>query len=138
MNALALPESAQLIADIIGRDRALYLIGRLPRSPKRPKDVWLYVPKKLSESHQLVKLIGMSDAQKLVKAFGGQNLCLASCHSLVRLYRDEYLRHLKLLMPEAANDVDIDSLAKVLGVSSKQARNLMEKQPEKFLAANDG
>ncbi len=41
-------------------------------------------------------------------------------------------------MPEATNDVDIDSLAKVLGVSSKQARNLMEKQPEKLLAVNDG
>ncbi len=41
-------------------------------------------------------------------------------------------------LPEPANHVDIDSLAKVLGVSSKQTRNLMGKQPEKFLAANDG
>lgn len=123
--AFKLPKSAQQIADVIGRDKALYLIGRLARSPKRPRDLWLYVPKKLESTHQLVKILGHRDAQKLVKVFAGEILCLASCRSLVKLYRDEYLRHLKLLMPEVAKDVDITGLAKVLGVSAKQARNIM-------------
>ena len=82
-----LPRAAQEIADIIGRDRALFLIGQLPvcyvqdkRYPKREgskgsRRVILYVPKRLKPDHILARILGWNDAQKLVNVFGGEILC---------------------------------------------------------------
>jgi hypothetical protein len=135
-NAQPLPDSATLIANVIGRDKALYLIGKLSKLSKRPREVSLYIPKRLKAHHKLVEIIGYEDSQKLIKAYGGEILCIASCLSLVRHYRNEYLKHLKLISPEKASQIDIESLSKVFGVSKKQARNLMEKPPEENPSIN--
>ncbi|HHW4685697.1 MAG TPA: hypothetical protein ACQGQG_10480, partial [Xylella sp.] len=87
----ALPQSAQDIADVIGRDQTLMLIGQLPRaySKGRPSGkVILYVPKRLSPDHRLVSILGWGDAQKLVDAFGGEILQPANCTSIARGERD--------------------------------------------------
>jgi hypothetical protein len=132
-NAHPLPDSVTQIANLIGRDKALYLIGKLSKLSKRPREVSLYIPKKLKSHHKLVDIIGYEDTHKLVNAYGGEILCIASCHSLVRHYRNEYLKHLKLISPEKASQIDIASLSNVFGISKKQARNLMEKPPEEIL-----
>lgn len=77
-----LPKSGQEIADVIGRDRALFLIGQLPRCSFRDKrwpnamvtEPILYVPKRIKPDHKLVDLVGWDAAVKLVKAFGGEIL----------------------------------------------------------------
>ena len=57
-----LPQSVREIAEAIGREAALLLIGRLPvcyrdAGKKSPK-VILYVPKRLPPDHQLVEILG--------------------------------------------------------------------------------
>lgn len=92
-----LPRSVQEIADVIGRDLALFLIGKLPRaySPCHPSgQVILYVPRTLRADHSLVSLIGWHPAMKLVRAFGGEILQPATCAGLYREFRDRSIREL--------------------------------------------
>lgn len=85
----ALPGVAQEIADVIGVERALYLIGQLPRciagvKGHRSARVMLYVPQTLRPNHRLVGILGYADAQRLVDAFGGESLQPPTCAELAR------------------------------------------------------
>ena len=95
--AYKLPRSVQEIADVIGRDLALFLVGNLPRaySPCHPSgQVILFVPRNLRADHPLVSLIGWHPALKLVRAFGGEILQPATCAGLYREFRDRSIREL--------------------------------------------
>lgn len=96
-----LPQSVQDIADVIGRDKALYLIGQLPkcqvrdnRYKHRPgstgtQRVIMYVPKRLKPDHVLVRILGWQDAERLVQAFGGEIICPPTLRDTVYLpFRD--------------------------------------------------
>lgn len=91
-----LPQSVQEIADVIGREQALRLVGKLPSFLRRDlrwpgaqsRELILYVPKSLRPEHRLVEAIGWDDAQRLVRAFGGEILRPASCAGIYRAYRD--------------------------------------------------
>lgn len=102
-----LPRAAQEIADIIGRDRALFLIGQLPRCyvhdkrwQSRPGSkgscrVILYVPKRLKPDHRLVQILGWNDAVRLVEAFGGEIICPPPMtETLYRPFRDAGIVHM--------------------------------------------
>lgn len=82
-----LPPSAQEIADVIGRERTLTLIGKLPPSGSRPWRVCLYVPRRIGPDHPLVGLIGWRDANLLVREFGGMILQPSNCRLLSRQWR---------------------------------------------------
>ena len=116
-----LPKSAQEIADVIGRDLALYLIGRLPRaySQCHPSgQVILYVPKTLSADHPLVGIIGWHAAMKLVRAFGGEILQPAPCALLYRDFRDRSIRRL------LAQNFPPQLLAEWFDVCERHVRNI--------------
>lgn len=93
-----LPRVVQEIADVIGREQALYLIGQLPtcnvrdsRYPSKSqgsKRVVMYVPKRLKPDHALVRILGWDDAEKLVRVFGGEILCPPMMMSFYRPVRD--------------------------------------------------
>lgn len=85
-----LPESIQEIASVIGRDRALYLIGSLVPSGKRRWRRILYVPhpRNLKMSSKIVKILGYEDAARLSRAFSGLILQPANGNSLSRALRD--------------------------------------------------
>ena len=84
-NERRLPESVQEIADVIGREKALSLIGSLPQAGSRSWRVCLYVPKRLpSTDHPLVRTLGWRDANRLVWAFSGMILQPSNCRFLVR------------------------------------------------------
>lgn len=90
-----LPESAQIIADVIGRDATLDLVGHLVYNhlihKKRGKCRMLYIPKsrkKLTENYWLVKAVGLSNAILLQEFFGGSLLYLAQCKETERGERD--------------------------------------------------
>ena len=136
---MQLPASAQEIADVIGRERALYLIGQLPRCYQTRKNskqtswhVILYVPKTLKPDHQLVRLLGWHDAMRLVDAFGGEILQPANCAHIYRAFRDQSaIRMAREGMKPAA-------IAELLGMSDRTVRNLLrEKAQEEQPAAND-
>lgn len=129
---------------MIGRERALYLIGQLPRCITRDKrypgatasHVMLYVPtvQRLQLDHDLVRILGYSDAVKLCKVFGGEILQPASCADIYRRYRDSMIA--KLLFAEG---MSIQHVAAIVGVSDRHVRSIRAEIPQEALPvpAND-
>lgn len=132
---MRLPASVREIADVIGDERALFLIGRLPKcysGPRKWPQVILYVPKRLDFDHPLVRILGWNDAQKLVDAFPGEILHPASCSAVYRDYRDENILRL------VGEGVPVPMLAEWFDVSERHIKNLMREKPHEALtAAND-
>lgn len=123
---MKLPASAQEIADVIGRDRALYLIGKLPKtyppstrsSNGATERVIMYVPKTLKPDHSLVNILGWDDAAKLVRFFGGEILCPANCKEIYRRFRDRSIA-------EMLNDGQLpEFIAELMSVSKKTVANI--------------
>lgn len=125
-----LPPSAQEIADVIGRERTLYLIGRLPQSGSRKWRVCLYVPKRLAPDHPLVDLIGWRDADLLRKEFGGMILQPSNCNYLHRDFRNREVRRMH------GDGWSIADIAEAVELSDRQVRNIIaaEKSPEELSA----
>lgn len=136
---MRLPASVQEISDVIGRERALFLVGQLPRCYQTRKatkqtcwHVIMYVPKVIKPDHVLVRILGWQDAVKLVAAFGGEILHPASCSEVYRAFRDKTA----LGMSDAG--MKPTEVAELLGVSDRHVRNLKrEKAQEALFAAND-
>ncbi len=135
---MKLPASAQEIADVIGREQALLLIGKLPRSYRsdgRGSKVNLYVPTlaRLGADHPHVRILGWHDAVKLSKAFGGEIMYPASCAFIYRAFRDQNILRLARL------GVRLALIAKHMDVSERHVRNLVQENPPEDAreAAND-
>lgn len=137
---MKLPASVQEIADVIGRERALFLIGQLPRTfPPSQKSarggaerVILYVPKSLRPDHPLVQILGWKDASRLVAAFGGEVMQPANCRDIYRQFRHRSI----LAMLEAGESPS--KIADLLRVSDRHVRNVMKEIPqEDRVATND-
>ncbi len=135
---MRLPRSVQEIADVIGAERALFLIGHLPRCYVGGKSgsAWgngkrvpserliMYVPKVLKPDHDLVKILGWQDAQKLVKEFGGLIMYPATCAGLYRSFRDENIKRL------AKDGVPVKMLADWFNVSERSIKNVVREIPQ--------
>ena len=116
-----LPRSVQELADVIGRDAALFLIGHLPRAYSKchpSGQVVLYVPRTLKVDHHLVALLGWNTAMRLVRAFGGEMLQPAHCADLYRDFRD---RSIVRLLNEGHR---VSVLAEWFGVCERHIQNL--------------
>lgn len=112
-NSTKLPRSVQEIADVIGREQALRLIGSLPPSGSRSWRVCLYVPKTLtSPDHRLVKVLGWGDAQKLVEEFAGMILQPSNCRQIARRIRNARIQEMKyqgVTLVEIASTFDLST-----------------------------
>lgn len=129
---MELPGCAQEIADVIGREKTLYLIGNLPRSSSRSWRVVLYVPKRMPADHQLVRLLGYEAAEKLRRHFGGEILQPSNCNVVYRKARNENARRM------AADGMPIQQIADILELTPRQVRNILaESPPEEIAASND-
>ncbi|MEP3304332.1 MAG: hypothetical protein ABJO05_20410, partial [Roseibium sp.] len=107
-----LPESVQEIAEVIGRDKALEFIGKLPVSGSRSWRVCVYIPKRISFDHKLVELLGWQDACKMVYAFSGMILQPSNCRFIHRKHRDrEIMRMLNegMAINEIADRVELST-----------------------------
>lgn len=70
------------VASVIGNEKAFYVLNSLParthRDKRFPNAVFhrktLWIPKHCNLNSKLVKLVGVSDACKLIHEFGGQSL----------------------------------------------------------------
>lgn len=130
MSALAppLPESVAEIAEVIGRDQALHLIGSLPQSGSRAWRVCVYIPKRLpSVDHQLVRILGYHDAQKMVRAFSGMILQPSNCRFLARAARNRRIKEMAeegLSINEIAHGVDLSAyrVREILAGDTPEAR----------------
>lgn len=140
-DAMRLPDSVQEIADVIGRDQALLLIGALPRCytgqpGKKSNQVVMYVPTlaRLGLDHQLVRILGWQDATKLCKEFGGEIMKPANCAFIQR----EFL-HKTILQMMSGGRMKAVEVAAIVGVHERTVRNLVRENPpeELSVAAND-
>ena len=132
-----LPESVREIAEVIGREDALRLVGQLPTcyagtAGHRSHRVILYVPKTLKPDHRLVRILGWPIAMKLVRHFGGEILQPANCRKIYSRYRDEAI--LKMLHAGARPSM----VADLLGVSERHVRNLARENPQEEKSHMDG
>lgn len=120
---LPLPPSTQEIADVIGREKALFLIGQLKPTPGRRWRICLYVPRRMPLDHWLVRLLGYQDAEALRREFGGIILQPGSCSHLVREFRNREVRRM------AAEGMSHAEIADAVGLSSRHVRNLLAESP---------
>lgn len=135
---MKLPGVAQEIADVIGRERALYLIGKLPRClmgsvGRKSMQPMLYVPKRLVADGLLVRLLGAKDAQALVDAFGGECLKPPTCSGVYRMFRD------REIVAMLADGMTPHLVADVVGVTERWVRHLARENPpvSRTSASND-
>lgn len=86
-----LPKSVQEIADVIGREDTLYLIGQLPQCKRSNggSEVLLYIPtlSRLTPDHRLVKILGYPLARKLSANCAGL-WKPANCNGIIREFRN--------------------------------------------------
>ncbi|MDN7699462.1 hypothetical protein R0290_10055 [Burkholderia semiarida] len=129
---MQLPASVQEIADVIGRERALYLIGQLPRyvggvSGKQSSRVILYVPtpQRLRDDHDLVRILGRADAEALCREFGGLNLNPPNCSEIYRRYRDQQMARMvgEMVGEGLPNGYAVAQVASLFDVSGRTVRN---------------
>lgn len=116
-----LPPSAQEIADVIGREQTLHLIGQLPACGQRTWRVVVYVPKTLSVDHTLVRILGWHTAIALVKEFGGEILQPSNCLCVYRAYRDGVICQM------ARDGKPTCQIATSVGVTSRTVRGVLSK-----------
>jgi len=106
-----LPPSVAEIADVIGREQALHLIGALPRSGTRAWRVCVYIPKTLpSLDHPLVRILGYRDAKRMIRAFSGMILQPSNCKNIARGARNRRIFEMStqgMSVREIAEGVDL-------------------------------
>jgi hypothetical protein len=117
-----LPESVQEIAEVIGRDKALEFIGKLPVSGSRSWRVCVYIPKRISLDHKLVELLGWQDACKMVYAFSGMILQPSNCRFIHRKHRD---REIMRMLNEG---MEINEIADRVELSTYRVREIIALQ----------
>jgi hypothetical protein len=119
--AIRLPQSVIEIAEVIGRDKALHLIGSLPRSGSRSWRVCIYIPKeRLPKEHKLVQILGWDDACKLAEAFAGEILQPSNCRSIARAVRDRRLREMY------QEGIQIEEIALSLNLSIYRVKEILK------------
>ncbi|SAL03182.1 hypothetical protein AWB77_06730 [Caballeronia fortuita] len=80
-----LPGTLRDVADVIGEERALYLVRNWPTAYRAGKPgrqsirISVYVPKRFRGGHALIDVLGQEEAQRMVDAFGGECLHLPNC-----------------------------------------------------------
>lgn len=121
-NRPPLPKGAQEIADVIGRDATMRLIGALRPCGARPWRRFLYVPAELTPDHQLVRILGWPTAEKLVYAFRGIILEPPACTHLSVQLRN------RVMAQRFCEGATPRLLAAEFGLTYEQVRNVLQGQ----------
>lgn len=117
-----LPRSVQEVAEVIGREKALELVGKINPTfhPSHPNErrIYLYVPMlpNLKPDHAIVRMIGYPAAEKLSLRFGSELLKLATCHDIYRNHRN------KAIAAELERGGTEEDVAKGFGMNIKSIR----------------
>lgn len=120
-----LPKNMQAIAEVIGREKALFLLGQLPRTKQVKRDtrtryrIYLYIPKTLNPKSRLVEILGWNDAFKLTQVFTGETLCLESCKQMATNFLHKSIRQ------QFNSGIDIDTLAILFGMNTRSILKIL-------------
>lgn len=112
-----LPETAQVIADVIGREATLKLASKVSNRN-------LYIPKRMEEHHWISRTIGYAKAYSLTQEFGGLLMSLATCeHYFTRernaKVRADYLAGRSTLELATIYDLSQRRVQQIVGKSQK-------------------
>ena len=108
----ALPITAQVIADVIGTEKALTL-ARATQCRS------VYIPQRLNPDHWLVEVVGTDAAQKLIAEFPSCCLPLAKCSSVVKAKRNKRIAEL------SAQGLYPTEISRRLGVSRNTVKTIL-------------
>jgi len=117
-----LPETVRLIAEVTGREDALFLAGHVIRWGGRShygRSSCIYIPRSLTADHRLVRLLGLENARRLAAALGGEILSVAPCKGVFQRFRDNEVRRL------AVDGMKVSVLATMVGVSERHIRSII-------------
>ncbi|RKR02608.1 hypothetical protein C7446_2326 [Kushneria sinocarnis] len=119
---MRLPPSVQQIADVIGSDKALWLVRQLPPCGKRARRRNLYIPRpaRLTINHRLVALLGWSDAWALCEVLGGQTVQPALCRYMERAMASRRILALRDL------GMSPREIASEMGISDRWAESVVD------------
>ncbi|MGB9191630.1 MULTISPECIES: hypothetical protein [unclassified Acinetobacter] len=125
MSNYPLPQNVRAIADCIGKDKALALVGQLKRTPQTKADgrtrlrCWLYIPKVPNPKSPLVQIIGWADACKLTQVFNGETISIESCRQMATDFLHRSVR-------EQFNEgIDIETLAVLFGMNPRSILKIL-------------
>lgn len=130
-----LPATVREVAEVLGRRRALELAGMVcpPADPEqrgdstRGRQGCLYVPKSLASQRgpsRLVDLLGADDADRLIRAFGGEILWFGPCNGIVLRHRNNAIWR---RLAEGARPVVV---AAEFGVCERLVRNILRRNTD--------
>jgi len=111
-NPPPLPPTAQVIADVIGRDATLLLAGKVANRN-------LYIPYSLDENHWIARVIGYAKAHALKQEFGGLHMSLATCDHYYTRERNE------LIKADYLNGISTIALASKYSVTQRRIQHIV-------------
>lgn len=117
---IPLPPTAQVVADVIGREATLALAMSCQYR-------CLYIPKtRLASDSFLVRTIGQDAAKAMQREFAGMLLPLATCHHIAIFERQARIRQ------EVADGKTFAQVAVMFGVTVKWVRQLCQRQQGEY------
>ncbi len=139
-----LPESVTAIADVIGVEATLHLIGASPKAYRKDRrynsatssKVILYIPKlsNLKADALLVRTVGWQNAVKLCKFFGGELLQPACC---IGIHREFVAREVVRMRKSG---MTAQHIAALLEITERHVRRIVQADippQEKNNSSND-
>lgn len=125
MRKFPLPPILEEISSVIGRDKTITLVGKLPRSAQIKRDgrtrqrIYLYIPKTLTPEHKLIELLGYEDALKMVDAFAGEIICVPSLKNM----HTHFLHH--SIRAQYGAGVNIEILVIIFNMTRKNIQRIL-------------
>ena len=119
----AFPQSAQLIADIIGPRATLSLSETLTaRLHDKTSDgsASFYIPKTIPRGHWITATVGLVASGRLSKEFGGELLSLPKCRAVYRANRNKSVRDLN------ASGATLTELMERFSLSSDTIKRILD------------
>lgn len=127
MSDYPLPSIIQSLANVIGRHKALQLVGQLPRTKQVKSDGrtrWrIYAnfpkPQNLKRTHKLAQILGFDDALKLCSMFGGEIVSIPSCNAMYKDFLHRSIRNQYL------SGVSLEILVIIFGMNRKSLNKII-------------
>lgn len=117
MNITLSPMASTLIA-VLGRRKGMALMSSVATSNKGT----MYVPATPKETHKLVKIIGLAATESLATIYGGQNVTVPKCSSILQSARnDEICRLVAIGTPQK-------EIARRFGMTDRNVRHVLSNQ----------
>ena len=112
----ALPQTARVLAEVIGPQATLALSERLYQRRHISASAGLLnlsIPKTIARSHWIMETLGLSKSKMLSKEFGGEKLPLCRCRNIERSKRNAQI------IAEKESGKSVEDIAKEFHLTTK-------------------